>query len=155
MSIRPASLLSVLSVFLLPAAACSQQVVSEDSEALRREVLEVQTARFTAMIEADIAELENVLSDDLTYTHTGGQTETKEDFLSTLRSQTLKYDTIQPKDVQIRLYGDVAVVTGLSDMLVTGVDQVYSFTIRFIEVYRRTDGSWELVAWQSTRLREG
>ena len=57
--------------------------------------------------------------------------------------------------MQIRLYGDVAVVTGLSDMLVTGVDQVYSFTIRFIEVYRRTDGSWKLVAWQSTRLREG
>lgn len=42
------------------------------SDLLTQEVLEAQSARITAMIEADIDKLDVLLTDDLTYAHTTG-----------------------------------------------------------------------------------
>ena len=91
---------------------------------------------------------------DLTYTHTTGQTETKAQFLATLRSQRLKYESIEPDSVQVRIHSGTAVVTGRSAMQVIAGDRELSFEIRFIEVYQWNDGSWQLLAWQSTNLPE-
>jgi len=44
--------------------------------------------------------------------------------------------------------------TGMSAMRVNAREQQLSFSIRFIEVYQKNDGSWQLVAWQSARLPE-
>ena len=82
------------------------------------------------MIDVDIAELGSILADDLTYTHTTCQTEIKAEFLSTLQSQTLRYESIEPKNVQVHMYGSTAVVTGLSEMRVTARDQEFAFAIR-------------------------
>lgn len=120
----------------------------------QQEVLQVQANRFKAMIEIDIAELENILADDLTYTHTTGTSETKAEFLSILKSQVLEYKSIEPRDSEVCFYGGVAVVTGISDMRVVASGKELSFAIRFIEVYSSTDDSWQLVAWQSTRQSE-
>ncbi len=149
---RARALLFTPVILLIAVSVCAQQVDFQDARTLEREVLQVQAVRFQAMIDVDIAKLGSILADDLTYTHTTGQTETKAEFLSTLQSQTLRYESIEPKNVQVRIYGSTAVVTGLSEMRVTAQDQELAFAIRFIEVYGRKDGSWQLVAWQSTRL---
>ena len=106
------------------------------------------------MTNADIEELDVILADDLTYTHTTGQNETKDEFLSSLKSQKIKYESIEPKEVELRIYDSTAVVTGISAMQVSAGEQHFSFSIRFIEVYQKRDGNWQLVAWQSTRLPE-
>ena len=118
----------------------------------KKEVLQVQASRFKAMIEVDITGLENILADDLTYTHTTGTTESKAEFLSVLRSHELEYKSIKPRDSDVRLYGSTALVTGISDMLVISDGKQLALAIRFIEVYLKSDNSWQLVAWQSTRL---
>ncbi len=106
------------------------------------------------MAAANIEELGTILADDLTYTHTTGQNETKVEFLSSLQSQKIKYESIDPKEVEPRIYDSTAVVTGISAMRVSTGEQHFSFSIRFIEVYQKRDGNRQLVAWQSTRLPE-
>lgn len=118
-----------------------------------REVLEVQARRFQAMTEADADELDTILADDLTYTHTTGNTQTKSAFLSALASG-LVYESIEPSEVQVRIYGSVAVVTGNSAMRVSAGEQQFALSIRFVEVYRQQADTWQLVAWQSTRMPE-
>lgn len=123
-------------------------------ESAKQSVLGFQSARLKAMIDADIDALERYLADDLTYSHSTGRTETKSEFLSTIESITIDYISVTPRDVEVRIYGDVAVITGLSRMQGAVGDRPVSFTIRFLDVSKRVGDSWQLVAWQSVRLSE-
>jgi len=156
---RTITLLFVLGIF---AAACDANQAKDmgsetsrsDNKGAEKEVLLVQARRFRAMNENDVSALESILSDDLTYTHTTGTTETKAEFLSSLQAQGIAYHSIEPTDVKVRISGNTAVVTGISAMKVSAGEQHFEFSIRFIEVYENNEESWRLVAWQSTRLRE-
>ena len=125
-----------------------------DGVSIEQSALDFQSARFTAMIDADMGSLEAFLADDLTYTHTTGWIETKSGFLSTVESGKIDYMSITPTDVDVRVYGNVAVITGLAGLQGAVDDRTVSFTIRFLDVSRRVGDSWQLVAWQSVRLPE-
>lgn len=125
-----------------------------DDAAMKQSALEFQSARFKAMIEEDIESLEDYLADDLTYTHTTGRTESKSDFLSTIESREIDYISVVPRNVEVRIYGDLAVMTGLAEIHGALRDKEVSFTMRFLDVSRRADDSWQLVAWQSVRIPE-
>ncbi len=111
-----------------------------------------QQRRFAAMVRQDLGAVATAVADDLTYTHTSGDTETKVEFLETLRSRRIVYEQIEPTDVGVRRYGDTAVVTGWSTMHIRADGQPATFQIRFLEVDVRRSGRWQMVAWQATRL---
>ena len=127
---------------------------STTDAAVEREVLETQAHRFQAMIDVDLEALENILSGDLTYTHTSGWMETKGEFLSSLSSQLIKYKSIRPTDMVTRIYDNTSVVTGISAMRIIYKENPLAFSIRFIEVYQKNQGNWQLVAWQASRLSD-
>jgi ketosteroid isomerase-like protein len=130
-----------------------QDAVPDDATT-EQSALEFQSARFKAMVDEDIETLERFLADDLTYSHTTGWTETKSEFLSTVGSRKIDYVSMVPREVEVRVYGDVAVLTGVSRMQGAVGDREVSLTIRFLDVSRRVGNSWQLVAWQSVRLPE-
>ena len=72
--------------------------------------------------------------------------------IENIDSATVNYELIEPTDVRIRLYGDVAVVTGSANLRVSAGGDVHRLAIRFIEVYVVRDDRWQLVSWQSTRI---
>ena len=117
----------------------------ESLEILKQEVLDAQSSRISAMITTDIDKLSDILTDDLTYAHTTGWTETKTGYLETIKSGRINYISFVPKDVQVRIYGEIAVLTGNVEVNLGRTD----FTIRFLEVQRKDDGKWKLTAWQS------
>ena len=145
MRVRPSS----APILLILMASSPEPGISQDGPAT---VLQAQTQRFSAMVSGDLSELEQLLSPDLIYTHTAGSTETKAEFLSSLRLGSLSYESITPDDAEVRVFGEAAVSTGRSAMRVISNGQELAFTIRFLEVYVRRDGRWLLEAWQSTRL---
>ena len=116
------------------------------------EVREVTDRRFAAMVRADTAELDRLLAPDLTYTHSNGRVETREKFLASIASKALVYRSIEPSEVEIRLYGDAAVATGRVEMKVSTGGQDQAFAARFTAVYVRQEGTWRLTVWQTTRL---
>ena len=93
------------------------------------EVLETQTRRFQAMMDVDVEALDTILSGELTYTHTSGHMETKGEFLSSLRSQSITYESIKPTDINIRIYDSTAVVTGISAMRIIFREIPLAFSI--------------------------
>jgi ketosteroid isomerase-like protein len=117
-----------------------------------REVKAAEAARFDAMIRGDLRALDTLLASELTYTHTGGERQSKAEFEQMLRSGELRYLGAEPESVAVRVYGNTALADGLSRMRVRSASGEASFTIRFLEAYVRRRGRWELVAWQSTRL---
>ena len=130
-----------------------QTLVGQDkmSDNAKQKVISAQEARFSAMINADTERLDTLLADELSYSHTTGWTETKSDFLSTIETRKIDYLSLDSKKPEVRIYDNTAVITGLADVKVSVRGEQKEFTIRFLEVYRKHDNSWKLVAWQSVK----
>lgn len=129
---------------------CASLALAE-LDADQQGALDAQAARLKATVDADIRTLETYLADDLTYSHNTGWVETKAEYLATVESETLDYLSATPRAVEVRIYGDIAVLTGLADMTGLIRGEPVALTIRFLEVSRRVDGAWQLTAWQSVR----
>ena len=115
-------------------------------------VEQVERRRFAAMVARDIAALEPLLAEDLTYGHSNGEFQDKAQFLETIREGRLRYEAIGVQGLTVRHYGSVAIVTG--QILISGRagDQPVTLNLRYTDAYVNRDGRWQLVAWQSTRL---
>jgi ketosteroid isomerase-like protein len=116
-----------------------------------QEILAADDRRFAAMVQGDQAALDGLLADDLTYTHSTGQMETKAQFLESLRAGKLRYLSAEPADREVRLYGDIAVVTGRAAVKASVDGKELLLPLRFTEVWVKRGGGWKLAAWQSTR----
>ena len=116
------------------------------------EVRLAQRQRFEAMIKQDVVALDTLLDDELDYVHTGGDLQSRPQFIDMIRKQTLVYESIAPSEVKVRVYDGLALATGRSQMRVRNAAGVSSFGIRFTEIYVRRDGHWLLTAWEATRL---
>ena len=115
------------------------------------EIRTAQRERFEAMTHHDIAALDTLLDDGLTY-HTGGVLQTRQQFINTVKKQQLIYESITPTAVRVRVYDGLALATGRSQMRVRNSAGLNNYTIRFTEVYVRRDGHWLLTAWQAKRV---
>jgi hypothetical protein len=116
------------------------------------EVRLAQRQRFEAMTKRDVVALDTLLDDELDYIHTGGDLQSRSQFIDMIKKQRLIYESIAPSDVKVRVYDGLALSTGRSQMRVRGQGAVSNFGIRFTEVYVRRDGHWLLTAWEATKL---
>jgi len=117
-----------------------------------REVLQMEEARVQAMLAGNLPVLNEFLSADLTYVHSGGQLETKSEFIERLKTGHLRYRRLDREEVRARVYGETAVITGRAHVEVDADGEKRAFEIRFLDVWVRQNGRWQMVAWESTRL---
>lgn len=114
----------------------------------------LENRRFEAMTKGDTAALERILADDLVYTHSSGTVDTKSQYIASIKSGDLKYISIQRDDVNVRVFGNAAVITGRALFKVKSRGQDMTVHARFTDVWIKRRGTWQMVAWQSTRLPE-
>lgn len=143
--------LLALTVFL-PTRSPALDKKDESDAGLTAAVRRAEDQRIAAMIKADLAALDTLLAEELTYTHSNGRVETKAQFLAALKSGDLRYEAIDREDLTVRSYGETAVFTGRATLRVKSKGQENRFLVRFIDVYVKRNGRWQMVAWQSTRL---
>jgi ketosteroid isomerase-like protein len=112
------------------------------------EILALEDHRVAAMTSGDIAALEEILADDLIYTHTTARLDTKASFIDAIKTGRSNYHKMERTDVKVRDLGDTAVVTGHADIFVGD----NNFQARYIDIYAKRNGGWQMIAWQSTRV---
>ena len=143
----------VLVLGLLIGLALSASGLAQMGKA-EQQVLQAEKDRFAAMIKGDRAALEKLLADDLTYTHASALFESKEQFIKSVTSGTIDYVSLVPSeaDWKVRISGDTAIVTGLAAVNVVDTGKDLKFRLRYTTVHTNRNGSWQLRAWQATRL---
>ena len=129
-------------------AAFAQGAMSKDQQAVRK----AEADRFAAMLKADVTALDKLLGADLTYTHGDGRVIGKAAFISDFKTGAFKYVMIQPNEIKVRVFGDVAVVTGGAAMQVVNNGVPATIRIRYTDVHVKRNGAWQMVAWEATRL---
>jgi ketosteroid isomerase-like protein len=58
------------------------------------------------------------------------------------------------KDEKVHVYGDVAVVTGQTDLKGTDQGNTITGSYRWTDVFVRREGSWQVVASQAAVIRD-
>jgi len=125
------------------------------SQQAEQEIRQRETRRFEALERGDVAALDDILAEDLSYTHATGVHETKAELLAKLKSGQVRYESFAPEELQVRVYGTAAVLTGVARVKVQVAGEARSLHLRFTDVYVKEGDRWQMVAWQSTRLPEG
>jgi ketosteroid isomerase-like protein len=101
-----------------------------------------------AAVKQDSEGLKKFLADDLQYAHAGGQTQNKEQYIAAVTKGPARYESFTFTGLNVRFYGDAAVLTGFVDVKMTGQEP---FRVRTLQVYTPKDGHWQMAAHQSTR----
>jgi hypothetical protein len=116
-------------------------------------ILDLEAKRVAAMVGRDLATLDALLADDLTYTHSGGVTETKAAFVALIRDREEKHNYVgvdfAERDVVPMPGGTAAMVRGRATIRLAGISP---YSVLFVDVWALRDERWQLVAWQATRV---
>jgi ketosteroid isomerase-like protein len=118
---------------------------------IKQHIETLEARRRQAMIDGDMAFLESVYTDDLTYSHSDGKSDSKRSYLQGMREGVWNYQRFESRQEHIRRVGECAVVTGLIDMDVIIRGEPMLLNSRYISVWREGDAGWQMIAWQSTR----
>ena len=114
-------------------------------------VIDLDRQRMEAMAKKDIAKLNELIADDLIYTHSSARLDTKQSLIGNMESGSTVYTSVVPSDVKAQDLGDTVVLTGSCKIGVMSGGKPNSFGVRFTDVWANKGGRWQMVTWQSTR----
>ena len=115
-------------------------------------IIELDRKRMTAMAQKDTAALQNMLCKGLVYTHSSARQDTKQSLIEGMQSGSTVYTSIVPSEVKAQDLGNAVILTGVADISVEAHGKPNSFRVRFTDVYENQNGTWRMVAWQSTKI---
>jgi len=115
-------------------------------------IIALDKERMQAMADKDIAKLKNMICKDLVYTHSSARLDTKDSLIGNMESGATVYTSVVPSGVKALDLGDSVVLTGEAQISVVSGGNPNSFGVRFTDVYQNQNGTWRMVAWQSTKL---
>lgn len=113
-------------------------------------IIALDRERMQAMADKDIAKLNNLLCNGLVYTHSTARLDSKESLIGAMQSGATVYTSVEPSDVEAQDLGDAVVLTGRAQISVVANGTPRELDVRFTDVYHNQDGTWRMVAWQST-----
>jgi len=155
--IVPAAVLVVLaatSVAFGQEAKVIKAKPSQSNNNVQQEIQRLHLECAHAQLTNDVATLERVWADDHTFTNTFGVVQTKAERLAEMKSGARKLESFNLDDIQVRAYGNTAVVTSRGTLKMQVRGQEISLQARGIDVYVRKQGRWQLVAAQATRIAQ-
>jgi hypothetical protein len=147
--------LNLLLLFGAGAFLAPQTIPAQMSSNNANEVMAAEEARTAALNRSDIAALERIMADDVTYIHASGRVDTKKSYLDAIRSGQLHYISWRPEGLHVRIVRDgAAVIDGkylvkVKDLRVQ--PDTFEVNIFILTVYELRNRRWQQIAWQSTR----
>jgi uncharacterized protein (TIGR02246 family) len=111
-----------------------------------QEIRTLEDERNRAILKGDAAALERMTADDYTFITLRGELRTKSEIVKGFQSGSFKYDSRTISDLNIRVYGDTAIVTGRSTQKGSENGKDYSGDYRFTRLYVKEKGRWITVA---------
>jgi ketosteroid isomerase-like protein len=108
-----------------------------------------------AYVGRDLAALAEILADDYTLTDPLGGTTDKAQNLAFISSTEFRIEDTRSRDVRVRLYGNTAVITALSDFKAHYRGVAVNGSCRYTDVLVRRGGRWYAVASHATLAGSG
>jgi hypothetical protein len=156
----------VLLLFAALTVTCTRAAVSDQrtEPTAETEVRQLEVELSQAVVRGDRAFFERVLADDFTHTSHSGQFKSRKEWMSENKFENREgkpqpgkthYEAFDVDDLAIRIYGETAVVTGRSTPKgVTAKGEPIRGRYRYLRVWVKREGRWQVVAFEGTRITE-
>jgi len=120
------------------------------SDGIKVQIKKLEDSRYQALIDSDFDALDKLLGDDLIYTHSTGQSDTRAEYIELCKKGVFKYRKFERPIENIQVYGECAIVTGHVKMDVIIEGSAKLLNSRYTNVWVKGAKGWQMVAWQST-----
>jgi len=128
--------------------------MKNDNDNDEDQILALHEAGDKALMTADLPALDRIFADDYVQYNESGKAFTKQDVLNNFRTGAIRYPSIVSTGRKIRLFGDTAVVHGSESDEVELRSKRSAVRYIYLDVLRKRDGEWRLVASQLAVPRE-
>ena len=124
-----------------------EQSTSRDQRSsVEQAIKQLDNERIRAQIGADAVALDRIYADDSIGVGPSGTVRTKAQVISDFTSGDLKFQSIVTDEVQVHVYANTAVETGLSTMSGQDKGKPVPRDTRFTRIWVKQEGRWRLVA---------
>ena len=141
------SLFFLLVTLSISATYAKGQTPANNNDAATQAIMQLENSFNDAMVKADTAALEKLLSDEWNF-NLDTLLITKAQYLEWLKEKA-PYSSIKDQDVNVRFYGSAVVVDGISSRGLKANNEVRK--IRFTRIYAKSATGWQLVAMQFSK----
>jgi len=118
-----------------------------------KDIAKAENQLTEAHLNLDIKTIERLLHPDYIIIQPGGVVETKAEVLNSYHTGKRHWDTAQVDELDIRLYGDTAIVVGRWQASGQHDAVQFDYSARLLSIWVRLDGSWQNTAYQSTKIK--
>lgn len=105
-----------------------------------------------AFREGDVAAAERLLLPEFTLVSSSSRVDSREQALAEVRAREPRYERFENVDMTARVYGDVAMVRGVTRLAGTAAGERFELEVRFTDLLLRTPDGWKLVTSHVTRI---
>jgi ketosteroid isomerase-like protein len=116
------------------------------------QVDDLEDRRYAAMVGPDLDALDELLSDDVLYTHSNASVDTKASYLEILRTGTLVYHSLDHTTEAVVTRPGVAIVSGTMSGSIRMNGAEKTLNSRVVAVWVADGGRWRLAAFQPTPI---
>jgi ketosteroid isomerase-like protein len=125
-----------------------------DSMADTRELLRVEAELCHAFEAGDATTLRKHLDATFTLTDSHGEVTDLERNIADVAKRDPYYDEFRNHEQKVRLYGDAAIITGITTIKGRSGADTFAADFQFTDTWVRRDGHWLLAASHASRLQK-
>lgn len=146
--LRFAAPMAVMILFSCSQAALNLPAVESDEEIVRN----AEHQWVDAALKGDVNAFSSLMSDDYLALLTGARIRDKNAWVAGLQAGTMKYRSVEISNVNVRLYGNTAIVFGDYSQVATSGGKDNSASGRYVDVWVRRGRHWQVVASSFSRI---
>ena len=139
---------ALLLFVLMPRSTLAAQAASAAEDSVRA----VELARGEALLHADTVALSRMTAEEFMEISRFGLLRSRAVNLREIATGDLHLLTVRYDSLVVRIYGDVAVLRGITDNTGTFRGIPFSGKLRYLRIFVRRDGRWQAVAMQHTAM---
>jgi ketosteroid isomerase-like protein len=143
--------LVVIAVCAAPSMS-ARRSTGPEQDAVKQELIKVENDWKQAVVKRDATTLRRLYADDYMSTDSEGMVWNKAEDVEIDTTGVSQITAYNLDDLKVRLYGDVAVVTGRGTSKGTLHGRAASAQTRFTDVFVKRDARWQCVATQTTPI---
>ena len=117
-----------------------------------QELLKLEKAFAEAILRNDLEGIGRLVTDDWIIIDPNGEIVDRARFFEVIKSGALTHDMMESEDFRVRVYGESAVVTGVTRTKGKFMGQEFSTQERATDVFVKSDGRWQCVLTHLTRF---
>lgn len=138
----------IITAIALIALCTSSMAQKTDEESVKAAV----EALRVAMVDANKSALENLTADDLSYGHSSGQIENKQEFVEKIATGKSDFVSINLEDQTIKVTGDAAIVRHKLKGETNNDGKPGTVSLSVLLVWQKQNGKWKLLARQAVKI---